>query len=447
MILENAQNSPNEWIRLYLPDIALIIMGQSPSSSDINEIGEGLVFFQGKAEFGKLHPIPKKYCTNPKKIAEGGDILLSVRAPVGPTNVADRTTVIGRGLVSIRAFPGVNQQYLLYFFRAIEPWMSKQGTGTTFRAISSQFLQELPFLLPPLAEQQQIAAKLDELLAQVDTLKTRLDAIPKILKRFRQSVLAAAVSGKLTEDFRKNNGISDWKTIELSQLEIEVQIGPFGSLLHKSDYIEGGVPLVNPMHIADGKITPSDSMTVSQEKAFELQRYKLKFGDIILGRRGEMGRAAVIKNDGLLCGTGSLFLRPNLKYFSSEFVCFVLSASETIKYLTESSVGTTMVNLNQGILRSLPFPQVGFEEQSEIVNRVEQFFIYADQIEQRVQDAQSRVNHLTQSILTKAFRGELTAEWRAQNLDLIRGENSAEALLAKIKAEQTKPATSKRPKL
>ncbi|PLP33048.1 4'-phosphopantetheinyl transferase, partial [Klebsiella pneumoniae] len=111
-------HTPNSWILSSLPDIAGINMGQSPSSSDVNEQGEGIVFFQGKAEFGKLYPTPRKYCTKPTKIASAGDILLSIRAPVGPTNIATETTAIGRGLAAISAHSGLTDpKYLLYYFR------------------------------------------------------------------------------------------------------------------------------------------------------------------------------------------------------------------------------------------------------------------------------------------------------------------------------------------
>ncbi|WP_421021194.1 restriction endonuclease subunit S [Klebsiella pneumoniae] len=196
-------HTPNSWILSSLPDIAGINMGQSPSSSDVNEQGEGIVFFQGKAEFGKLYPTPRKYCTKPTKIASAGDILLSIRAPVGPTNIATETTAIGRGLAAISAHSGLTDpKYLLYYFRCIEPWLSTQGTGSTFKAISGQFIKELKAPLPSFAEQKIIAEKLDTLLAQVDSTKARLDQIPQILKRFRQAVLEEAVSGRLTENWR-----------------------------------------------------------------------------------------------------------------------------------------------------------------------------------------------------------------------------------------------------
>ncbi len=114
---------PKGWIEVKLPEFAEIIMGQSPEGSDCNDSGEGLPFFQGKAEFRKLYPEVRKYCTKPKKIAHENDILLSVRAPVGPTNLANKECVIGRGLVSVRAFEQ-EKHYLLQYFRAIEPWLT-----------------------------------------------------------------------------------------------------------------------------------------------------------------------------------------------------------------------------------------------------------------------------------------------------------------------------------
>lgn len=213
-------HTPNSWILSLLPDIAGINMGQSPSSSDVNEQGEGIVFFQGKAEFGKLYPTPRKYCTKPTKIASVGDILLSIRAPVGPTNIATETTAIGRGLAAISAHRGLtDSKYLLYYFRCIEPWLSTQGTGSTFKAISGQFIKELKAPLPSFAEQKIIAEKLDTLLAQVDSTKARLEQIPQILKRFRQAILAAAISGKLTDKWRKLTDLQTiWKSHTLGEL-------------------------------------------------------------------------------------------------------------------------------------------------------------------------------------------------------------------------------------
>lgn len=441
-------DKPSAWLPVKLIDIATLNMGQSPSSLDVNDSGEGIAFFQGKAEFGKLNPTARKFCTAPKKIAESGDILLSVRAPVGPTNVANRTTAIGRGLAAIRAEnKAIDPRFLLHYFRCIEPWMSQQGTGTTFKAVSGGFLKELNAVLPPLAEQKVIADKLGTLLAQVENTQARLERIPQILKRFRQSVLAAAVSGRLTEEWR--NGDNHERSFKkLGEAGVDVKTGPFGSALHKSDYVIGGIPVINPMHISEGTITPSNSMTISQQKYMSLEAWHLRKGDVVVGRRGEMGRASVVTSDEpQLCGTGSMILRVGNDALP-KYLEIILRSPTAVSYFNSASVGSTMVNLNQKVIKNLKVYFPSLDEQTEIVRRVDQLFAHADRIEHQVNNALARVNNLAQSILAKAFRGELTEQWRKDNPALISGENSAQALLERIKAERAamKPTKKTRQK-
>lgn len=194
---------PKGWAIKKLDKCTTITMGQSPKGIYVNSEGEGIPFYQGKSEFGKLYPTPKKYCTEPSKLAIQDDILLSVRAPVGPTNLCPETSCIGRGLASIRALELMSQMYFLHYMRYLQPWLSEQGTGTTFKAISGAFLKDIEVIVAPLNEQIRIADKLDSILAKVDKAQARLDKIPAILKRFRQSVLAAATSGELTKEWRE----------------------------------------------------------------------------------------------------------------------------------------------------------------------------------------------------------------------------------------------------
>ncbi len=216
---------PDGWITTVLSEIALIQMGQSPDSSSYNNTGDGLPFFQGKAEFGKMFPTTRKWCSEPKKIADAGDILLSVRAPVGPTNLAVDRCCVGRGLAAIQAFSPIDQKYLLYYFRNIEGWLSKQGTGTTFSAIGGDFTRGLQVPLAPLNEQKRIADKLDRLLAKVDNCRERLDRIPLILKSFRRSVLAAATSRQLTEDWRETTEVNSSYIVSLRDVATSFSYG------------------------------------------------------------------------------------------------------------------------------------------------------------------------------------------------------------------------------
>ncbi|EAP7867365.1 4'-phosphopantetheinyl transferase [Salmonella enterica] len=423
-------HTPNSWILSSLPDIAGINMGQSPSSSDVNEQGEGIVFFQGKAEFGKLYPTPRKYCTKPTKIASVGDILLSIRAPVGPTNIATEITAIGRGLAAISAHCGLTDpKYLLYYFRCIEPWLSTQGTGSTFKAISGQFIKELKAPLPSFAEQKIIAEKLDTLLAQVDSTKARLEQIPQILKRFRQAVLAMA----LNESSEQSRNPA--KIVKL--IDVTKKITDGEHLTPKT--INSGIPLLSAKDVQENELLFDNVKYLSDTIAAKaLNRCKPEKNDILIVSRGAtVGRTHLVSTSKTFCLMGSvLLIKLDTEQVVPEYMKLIFNDISGQQQLVSASGATAQQAIYIRDVKEFSFELISLHEQHEIVRRVEQLFAYADTIEKQVNNALTRVNNLTQSILAKAFRGELTAQWRAENPDLISGENSAAALLEKIKAER-----------
>ena len=196
---------PTGWQLCCLPDFARIVMGQSPPSETYNHEGRGIPFFQGKAEFGEVYPRDDKYCSKPNKIANAGATLLSIRAPVGPTNLAKNDCCIGRGLAAIHPLGGIEPKFILYLFRSIEPAISGKGTGSTFKAINKTFVEELNFALPPPNQQVRIVAKIDELFSELDKGIGSLKTTRKQLEVYRQAVLKHAFEGKLTEQWREEN--------------------------------------------------------------------------------------------------------------------------------------------------------------------------------------------------------------------------------------------------
>lgn len=446
---------PTEWLKAKLPVVADLNMGQSPSSADVNETGDGLAFFQGKAEFGKLFPTVKKYCSAPKKIAQENDILLSIRAPVGPTNLADRETAIGRGLAAISVSKDhFNYKYLLHYFRNIEPWMSEQGTGTTFKAISGQFLRELECIVPPLAEQKEITDRLDILLAQVEATQARLARIPDIIKQFRQSVQAAAVSGKLTEEWRKpcpyqsiNKDLtapSCWSKCYLGDILNYVTSGSRGWAKY---YSTNGSLFIRSQDISADKLIIEDAAFVDLPAKAEGTRTKVEPFDLLVTITGaNVTKCALVEvdlDDAYVSQHVALIRLANSS--NAKFLDLVLKAPNAgRKQLTSMAYGGGKPGLNLQNIKDVTFALPSQEEQAEIVRRVEQLFTYADNLEQQAKAAKARVDNLTQAILAKAFRGELTADWRAANPDLISGDNSAEALLARIQAERATAKPRKR---
>jgi type I restriction enzyme S subunit len=151
-----------------------------------------LPFFQGKADFGELYPIPRKWCTDPIKIARPGDVLISVRAPVGPTNLCAEACCIGRGLAALRPGAQMEPKFLLFVMRALEPEIARKGQGSTFAGITKRDLEHLQVPVPPLDEQAHVVAYLDGLQARLAELNRRQDESAADLERLNRAVLARA---------------------------------------------------------------------------------------------------------------------------------------------------------------------------------------------------------------------------------------------------------------
>lgn len=278
-------------------------------------------------------------------------------------------------------------------------------------------LQKCDFKIPPLAEQERIVEKIEVLFAGIDEGVERLKSAQAQIKQYRQSVLKSAF-----EQCKHKGTIND-----IAQL---TKIGPFGSLLHKSDYVKNGIPLVNPSHIKNLTILPNKDICVLPLKLKQLQSYVLKRYDIVIGRRGEMGRCAVVdeQQEGWLCGTGSMFLRlkkENYPYFYALYI----ASQQCIQYLERNAMGTTMKNLNEKIIKKVPIPLPTLHEQQRIVEEIEKRFAVADVLEKAVNDGLEKVDKLKQSILKKAFEGKLVP----QNPN----DEPASILLERIKKSQT----------
>lgn len=187
---KEGQPLPPGWRWVHLEEVCEIIAGQSPPGHTYRNTPEGIPFFQGKVDFGPRHPLPRAWCVEPTKLARVNDILISVRAPVGPTNIADQECCIGRGLAAIRCGIGMDMEFLLFWLRKEESNLERKGSGSTFGAISRRDLEDFSVPLPPLPEQKRIAAILDEQMASAERLRSDLEkqlleisALPAALSR------------------------------------------------------------------------------------------------------------------------------------------------------------------------------------------------------------------------------------------------------------------------
>ena len=191
------KNLPDGWRWVRLGEICEIVAGQSPPGNTYRKTPEGLPFFQGKADFGPRHPVARTWCIEPTKVALLGDILISVRAPVGPTNVADQKCCIGRGLAAIRPGNSADRDFVLLALRLYEPKIAQLGSGSTFAAIKRDDLENFEIPLPSLSEQKRIVAILNEQMAAVEKARAAAESQLKTAKMLPAALLRKAFYGEL----------------------------------------------------------------------------------------------------------------------------------------------------------------------------------------------------------------------------------------------------------
>ncbi|WP_253446601.1 restriction endonuclease subunit S [Halomonas sp. Y3] len=199
----------------------------------------------------------------------------------------------------------------------------------------------------------------------------------------------------------------NWVWARFQDIANEISTGPFGSMIHKHDYVDDGVPLINPSHMINGQIQEDRSVSVTAHKAEELSSYKLSSGDIVMARRGEVGRCAIVtdREAGWLCGTGSFALR-FYKNISRRYILMMFSTVAVRGYLAGNSVGTTMTNLNHGILNKMPVALPPKDEQHRIVEKVDELMALCDQLKARLGEAGETQTKLATNIVEKTIQEE-----------------------------------------
>lgn len=283
------------------------------------------------------------------------DIYVSIAGSIGKVGIIP-SCIDGANLTEnaakITNIKGINQKYLCLFLKSeFAQYQMQSATIATTQAKLALFrIESLTFPLPPLSEQQRIVERIEELFTKLDEAKERLQEVAESFAVRKAAILHKAFTGELI-------GKQVTELVPLENLVDLIKIGPFGSSLHESDYIENGIPLVNPKHIVQQRIVPQSKISISDEKAEELSSYKLKENDIVLGRRGEMGRCAPISNreENWICGTGSMIIRLKKEY-DAKLYSLILGSQATVTYLENSAVGSTLKNLNEKIVRKIPVP-------------------------------------------------------------------------------------------
>lgn len=333
-----------KWSSLGNNSLVTLIMGQSPPGETYNKNGTGLPFFQGKADFGNMHPKPSVWCSSPNRLAESNDILMSVRAPVGPTNIAEERCCIGRGIAAIRCKEGLSYKYLIWVLRNFENKISSAGSGSIFDAIGKDEIKAIEFPIPPTpAGQLAIASELERRMAHVDKMRGAA---------LRQKEAIAAMQGAiLREAFPYEEGDElpeGWRWEELGNLfKIEKQqIDPFDESFYSLRFIG-----MENIESNTRKFIPNGNTEESGDSTCLLFDNK----HVLYGKLRPYLNKVYLPDKKGRCSTELIPLIPK-NDFSRSFIASVLQSEIVVNYAVKHSTGGRMPRADMEKLKKLKVP-------------------------------------------------------------------------------------------
>lgn len=371
-----------------LGDVCDVISGQSPPSTDYNMDGLGLPFYQGKTDFGDRYPSPRVWCSKPLKTAEKGDILFCVRAPVGPTNIANENCCIGRGLAAVRAGKHVDRVYLLHYFRHVEPKFEKFANGSTFKAITLSDLSTFQIPLPPLPEQRRIAAILDK----ADALRRKRAEALTLADDFLKSVFLDMFGDPVTNP-------KGWETTRIGELT-EVKTGRTPTR-KAPQFFNGNIPWVKTGEV-DGRQIMETEEHVSEKAVLECGLELFPPNSILIAMYGQgltRGRSAILGVPATTNQACAIIL-PTTRISPQYLFRLVQISYSEFRNLGR---GGNQPNLNLSMVRDfeIPLPPLSLQERySRVESKLED-------LRKSQRKNRESTDGLFDSLSQRAFRGEL----------------------------------------
>ncbi|MBF1238498.1 MAG: restriction endonuclease subunit S [Lautropia mirabilis] len=374
-----------------------------------------------------------------RKLVKEGDILVALTRPnlnavaMIPADLDGE--IASTGFEVLRPH-GIEARWLYYFVRTAEfiEAMSQLVQGALYPAVRGKDVLSTPIPIAPINEQRRIADKLDRVLARVDTANEHLSRAAPLIKRFRQSVLAAATSGRLTEDTSTTS-----RQVMLQDVALDFSYGS-----SEKSKPHGKVPVLRMGNIQGGSIDWSDLVFTDNES--EIAKYELTYGDVLFNRTNSpelVGKTAIYDQGPRAIYAGYLIRIKCTEELNPFYLNYCLNSPMGRAYCwSVKSDGVSQSNINAKKLAAFSFRLPSIEEQSEIVRRVEKLFAFADRLEKRLSQAQAAVQKLTPALLAKAFRGELVPQ--------DPNDEPASELLKRLqesRTESTKPSRARKPRV
>jgi type I restriction enzyme S subunit len=371
--LRGCTGLPADWRNLLLKDVVTINMGQSPPSSSYNKREVGLPFLQGKSEFGEVFPEPNKWCSDPIKLANKRDILISVRAPVGDVNIASCRCCIGRGLASLSVKNNADSIFIFYLLRHLKSSINDQGSGTIFKSINKGILENFIISLPPLSEQQQIA----QVLSTVQEARGRTQAVIDAARELKKSLMKHLFTYgpvPLTEVVKVQLKETDvgklpvhWSLVHLRDLTLRAFGGGTPST-KKPEYWDGPIPWTTTAIIKEEDIYLTKYQRGITEMGLEHSSTKIaQKGTLLVGTRVGVGKAVVATFD-IAINQDLTAIKLNSDLANPEFISNLFKTQLIQQWFVSNKRGATIKGVPREDLMTLKIPLPPFHEQQTIVH-------------------------------------------------------------------------------
>lgn len=385
---------PREWGIMELKLITDIIMGQSPPSNTYNLKQIGLPFLQGSAEFGSIYPYPKMYCSNPMKIVNSENILISVRAPVGDINISNDKICIGRGLAGLVPLK-INIFFLFYYLMFCKTKLEQLAGGSTFKSINRDVLEN--FKLPDVKkeEQQTIAQILTAIDNAIDVVSKQIETLNKIKKATMEKLLTKGIGHKEFKDSEIGRIPREWGIVKIGEVCDFIVPGR-----DKPKIFDGEIPWITISDLCERNIFKSQKgLYISKKEMKSCGNHLIPINSVIMSCVGEFGIVSIAKKEIIINQQLHAFIPP--KDIDSSFLRYALINQK--KYMERIASKTTILYMNKFKCNSIPILKPNFKEQKEIVKILE---IIEDTIDLKHQKKQT-LKRIKKKVMDILLTGEI----------------------------------------
>jgi len=383
------------WQTKKLGEVCDVIAGQSPEGKFYNKSSNGLPFYQGKKDFTeKFIAEPTTWTTKITKEAIAGDILVSVRAPVGPTNFATEKICIGRGLAAIRTGKEIDKDYLFNFLQLFESEIVG-NKGAVFDSISKTQIENIEITLPSLPEQKRIVKTLDDVFEKLAKAKENAEKNLQNSKELFESYLQGVFA----------NPGKDWEEKKFGEICEKITDGT-----HQTPtYFDDGIIFLSSRNVTSGKINWERIKYIDKKQHLEMhKRVAPRMGDILLAKNGTTGVAAMVDRDVVFDIYVSLALLRAKEMISADYLLYFINSSIAKKQFNKRLKGSGVPNLHLEEIREvvITFPPL-IKEQKSIVKKLDALSTETKKLEKIYEQKLADLEELKKSVLKKAFAGEL----------------------------------------